>query len=1391
MQHIRHSKKAMNRTGRRAARRAGALQNAIEILENRQMLSGAPASGNIATAAAAYTTYHGAYFPYNINSSPVITAIVSQPTTVNGVSFSSWSFLIQDTSTAAGAVNDAALVYSVPATDITGGTPAVGDTVNVSGAFFLSNNSLPEINGNAESSTSVAITATGATVPAVMSTSISSLASNSGFNKYNVSGQLVSLSNVAISGAPASQATFYTTSFSATLDDSTGATMHLDYNSAYSGQTGANYGGSSTTPATGQDIIGFTDFYNGETEIYPLSIKPDAASTPVETFTATYNSSGSGVGFANVSAGSNSVLVTVTRNVTTDSATLNYTPTSLPHYDTAVAGTDYIATPGTVTFPAGTATETFSVALPQRAQPTGNGSRFFTIEYSGSTSSGALAAASNTHVTISDTRPYNTNIVGAEALANGTSDVTINSNPVITAITNEPGTFQGKTSSTWQFIIQDATGSTIVYASSLPSGYTPTVGDTISISGTMGAYHDFPEFQNVTAISKTGTATVPAPLALNVATILQGANGPANSVTGEDPDLNNPQVLGYYVTVTGYYNANGGAYAAGASTWGTSTSSASPIATFTDSTGTMQFYYWPTSNNVDIINLYGHAVPASTTLTTWVGFVSYYPGSLYPEFTPLNTVGQNADVYTVSTSAVVPSVNTDADQFAQVNRGQAVTVTVSRSENVSSGSISYTEMNDSATAGTDYTAASGTLTFAAGGPLTETFQVQTAANPGDHGDKLFTIVVSDPLDQPATSFTGSVVDGINTIQITDTTSGQSNQAVQSSASVALSNQTTNANTYYENATVQPNGVYTSIATGAAATTDDGLVKLQVNGTEVYNHGGGFGYQYTEYGTPSYSVVTYNDSNVDSQHVFNQASIKSLDGIEFEAVADTQSYDTAGYLNVYIVTNASSGALQANGSAGVTSPLSYDTSGNDPINGGLGTEFLLGTIFYNPVVDDTAGASYVPYNLTALNPAGVSVLAQAVENGSAFRIAIAPGTVLAPVTDPVTHVAETDLTVGSIDDHVAATFEGDAFEQVTINGITANEYVGPILRLEYGDATTVPTWVSNEAGEAPNGVYIVPTQTLAVTQWLSVNQSTIYTTDDSSYLNVSSGTAVIDADPAQYNALPNVTLTSGATLEVAPDGFGTPTTDIAFDGGPLVHLDGLTITGDSTVNVASVGTSRVALVVGSSTSSTAPTFSISQGDGSELNLQDNDLIVHNGNLAAVTSEVISGYDNGVWNGAGITSSAAQANLLTTLATVSAGSLPFAGNTFDGEPVSSSDVIVKYTYYGDANLDGQVDGSDYSRTDNGFASGLTGWQNGDYNYDGVVNGSDYTLIDNAFNRQSSPLAQLAATVAATPAAQVAANAVPPSYSSVVSSTSVEEQKKHAADWLKSFSQQKIWF
>jgi hypothetical protein len=165
-----------------------------------------------------------------------------------------------------------------------------------------------------------------------------------------------------------------------------------------------------------------------------------------------------------------------------------------------------------------------------------------------------------------------------------------------------------------------------------------------------------------------------------------------------------------------------------------------------------------------------------------------------------------------------------------------------------------------------------------------------------------------------------------------------------------------------------------------------------------------------------------------------------------------------------------------------------------------------------------------------------------------------------------------------------------------------------------------------------------------------------------------------------------------------------------------------------------------------------TDSLTLAGTSTLDLANNDAIVHGGNLGNLTASLQTGYAGGAWNGSGITSSAAATNSthLTALGVTQAS----AAGTFDGAAVAAGDVLIKYTYYGDANLDGQVDGSDYSKIDNGSLQHLSGWSNGDFNYDGVVNGSDYTLIDNAFNTQGSPIA----AASAQSAAQIAGSSVP---------------------------------
>ncbi len=154
-------------------------------------------------------------------------------------------------------------------------------------------------------------------------------------------------------------------------------------------------------------------------------------------------------------------------------------------------------------------------------------------------------------------------------------------------------------------------------------------------------------------------------------------------------------------------------------------------------------------------------------------------------------------------------------------------------------------------------------------------------------------------------------------------------------------------------------------------------------------------------------------------------------------------------------------------------------------------------------------------------------------------------------------------------------------------------------------------------------------------------------------------------------------------------------------------------------------------------------------GGRLDLTSNDLILHNASVQPTYNAIASAYDSGRWDGAGITSTTAAGDtskLFTLGMSQNVGQNGLVlystdannpNGSFDHQDTVTSDVLVKFTYYGDADLSGKIDGVDYNQIDNGYHQGLSGWNNGDFNYDSFIDGSDYSLIDNAFNTQGSAL------------------------------------------------------
>jgi hypothetical protein len=245
-----------------------------------------------------------------------------------------------------------------------------------------------------------------------------------------------------------------------------------------------------------------------------------------------------------------------------------------------------------------------------------------------------------------------------------------------------------------------------------------------------------------------------------------------------------------------------------------------------------------------------------------------------------------------------------------------------------------------------------------------------------------------------------------------------------------------------------------------------------------------------------------------------------------------------------------------------------------------------------------------------------------------------------------------------------------------------------------------------------------------------------------------GTIIDSAGNVYVTTSTGGSYTQGNITEIAADGTNnlvanSGVTTIGNPPGvqpvPAESFTSITVGAGATVAVSPNSTGHTVVTTG--TLSLAGSTSAWTGN---LNLATNDLDLISGSLAAITNQIQHAYAGGSWTGQGIgsTSAAQDSTHLTALGVIqnnqSGTALFTASNTFDGTVPGASDVLVKYTYYGDANLDGKVDGSDYSRIDNGYLDHLTSWFNGDFNYDGIINGSDYTLIDNSFDTQGASLA-----------------------------------------------------
>jgi hypothetical protein len=321
----------------------------------------------------------------------------------------------------------------------------------------------------------------------------------------------------------------------------------------------------------------------------------------------------------------------------------------------------------------------------------------------------------------------------------------------------------------------------------------------------------------------------------------------------------------------------------------------------------------------------------------------------------------------------------------------------------------------------------------------------------------------------------------------------------------------------------------------------------------------------------------------------------------------------------------------------------------------------------------------------------------------------------------------------------------------------------------GGATPVPAdGLSVEGGSGPDTLVVTGT---TGNDTASVNASNV-TFNGSPITYSTMASIVMDGDGGSDTLTQTAQPGNSATLVFNGNTSGGPlvTDTLNVNAGTFTFAAPAAGSGLSAISLASLSIGSGAAVAVSTASSYSDRWALTLGSlsltgSAQLNLGGNDMIVHNGGISGITAALATGYNFGAWNGTGIasTSAAGDSTHLSALGSLlnNNGSGGVIYSSFDNQTVVPTDVLVKYTFYGDANLSGHVDGSDYTKIDNGFHNKLTGWANGDFNYDGVVDGSDYTLIDNAYNTQSgSPTSLIAPAdlIASTPLSGTGANPAP---------------------------------
>jgi fibronectin-binding autotransporter adhesin len=223
------------------------------------------------------------------------------------------------------------------------------------------------------------------------------------------------------------------------------------------------------------------------------------------------------------------------------------------------------------------------------------------------------------------------------------------------------------------------------------------------------------------------------------------------------------------------------------------------------------------------------------------------------------------------------------------------------------------------------------------------------------------------------------------------------------------------------------------------------------------------------------------------------------------------------------------------------------------------------------------------------------------------------------------------------------------------------------------------------------------------------------------LDVSGGNAAINVLVGSHTISAPLTLAKDTTITSAAG------TGVAITGAMTATGKTITKAGAGSVQFENVRSAGLAVTGGSakisakgspnSSAGTSVVQSLSISGGASLDLTNNSAVVdYTGSVGTLVGDVRQHLQSGR-----LTSSNADASHR----------LGYGANavlnkaTFAGQTVDTSSILIKYTFAGDSNLDGQVDVTDLGALATSWQTSAP-WTGGDFNYDGFVDVSDLGLL-----------------------------------------------------------------